>query len=443
MAKTKTISLKKLKLDLENPRISRSLTEKEAINFLCDTEKILELAEDIAENGLSPCEKLMVLQDGEKYIVKEGNRRLVALKILDNPSLAPRHLSKKISEYSENRKIQINFVECAIASDIGESNHWMVIKHLGQNNGKGVKPWNAIQKTRYFPSNKNRFAYLLFYHLLENPLLQYDITTVTRLISGSTFFEYTGIYYNQEEDKLIFSHPYEENSALDNFLKQFVKDILEKKVHSRSCNNAKAIAKYFETLSRQFDLHKTFVYSKNVPRKGKNKKETEDSKEQYSLFPNDTNKDKNYQKSKVYFGVYDEEIAIQLNNLDAIAIKYVCIYSSVKKLSTDLDTPLLYIAFSCLFEGLANRLGRKSNESFDEFLKKMLPEKVFNTIPNVTEDRTNTVRTLKKIRENANMAKHGTIAAPLNYREISHQMKVLKPLLVYLIKKVNQECIKN
>ncbi|KEC57047.1 hypothetical protein O99_00469 [Bartonella rochalimae ATCC BAA-1498] len=67
----------------------------------------------------------------------------------------------------------------------------------------------------------------------------------------------------------------------------------------------------------------------------------------------------------------------------------------------------------------------------------MLPKGVFSTILNMTEDRMNTMRTLKKIRTNANMAKHGTIAAPLTYREICNDMKVLKPLLIYLIKEAS------
>ncbi|WP_407965869.1 ParB N-terminal domain-containing protein [Bartonella sp. C271] len=187
MANTKKISLKKLKLDLKKPRIPRCATEKDAINFLCKTEQISELAKDIAENGISPCEKLIVLQDEKKYIVAEGNRRLVALKLLDNPNLTPEPLLKTFSKFSVSRKVQINSIECVIVSDREKANHWIETKHSGQNNGKGVKPWNAIHKARYFPKNENRFAYLLFDFLLEDVSQFYKITNVTRFISGSTF----------------------------------------------------------------------------------------------------------------------------------------------------------------------------------------------------------------------------------------------------------------
>ncbi|WP_375624186.1 ParB/Srx family N-terminal domain-containing protein [Bartonella sp. TT119HLJHH] len=455
MINTKEFSLKTLKLDLENPRIPRFTSEKDAINFLCITEKILELSEDIAENGLSPFEKLMVIQDGEKYVVKEGNRRLAALKLLDNPSLAPEHLSKKIAKYSADRKIHITSVECAIASDIKEANHWMEIKHLGQNNGKGVKPWNAIQKSRYSPDNPNRFAYLLLNHLLEDPSLDYEITTVTRLISKTTFFEYTGIYYNQLEDKLIFSCSYEENSALDNFLKQFVQDILEKKINSRSCNNRKDIEKYFEILSRKFGLTKSFdssnltnlfSSSKKLARKGKDKKETEYSKRKDNLPTSDANKDGNYPKQKLFRRIYDEEIADQLQKLGII--KPISIYSSVKKLGTDADTPLVYIAFSCLFEGLTGFLGRE-NKSFDNFLKdkfskycRLLKTELDDT-QYINENEKAILDTLAKVRMQANTAKHAFRSAPLSYLEVLSDIQVLKPVLMQLINEVYDKKLQN
>ncbi|WP_407965870.1 hypothetical protein [Bartonella sp. C271] len=85
-------------------------------------------------------------------------------------------------------------------------------------------------------------------------------------------------------------------------------------------------------------------YSKNDFNKTKiknGKKETEYSKRQYSLFPNDANEDKNYQKQKSFRQIYDEEIADQLRKLDII--KPISIYSSIKKLGANADTPLIYI----------------------------------------------------------------------------------------------------
>ncbi|WP_208431665.1 ParB-like nuclease domain-containing protein [Bartonella schoenbuchensis] len=431
MVKIAKISLKKLKLDPENPRISASLSEKDATNSLCDTEQIVELAKDIAENGISPCEKFIVLQDGENYTVIEGNRRLIALKFLDNPNLTPERFFKKFSEYSANRKVRVNTVECMIVSNRKEANHWIETKHLGQNKGKGVKSWNAIQKACYFQSNPNRFAYLLFNHLLEGSSQYYNISNVMHFISKPIFYEYTGIDYDQEEDKLIFPSC-EANSALDNCLKQFVQDILEEKIDSHTHNSKQSIEQYFEILFRKFKLSK--VYSRNDARKSKNKKETKHSEKQYSLFKNDANKDENCQKQKL--SCYDEEIASLLNKLSTLCIlKPAILYSSVKKLKSDSDTPLLYVAFSCLFEWLTGLIGRPDKETFDSFLKNHpLLETALDMY--MGENKRATLDTLKKIRDNANIVKHANLATPLTYLEIANDMQLLKPLLMQLINAV-------
>ena len=54
-------------------------------------EKLLELAQDILDVGLSPGEPLWVAPDPRaqgKFVVLEGNRRITALKVMDNPALA-------------------------------------------------------------------------------------------------------------------------------------------------------------------------------------------------------------------------------------------------------------------------------------------------------------------------------------------------------------------
>lgn len=52
--------------------------------------KLVRLAESIVEHGLSPIEKLMVLEVSAKpkrYVALEGNRRVAALRLLTNPAV--------------------------------------------------------------------------------------------------------------------------------------------------------------------------------------------------------------------------------------------------------------------------------------------------------------------------------------------------------------------
>ncbi|WP_375644089.1 hypothetical protein, partial [Bartonella sp. AP83NXGY] len=153
----------------------------------------------------------------------------------------------------------------------------------------------------------------------------------------------------------------------------------------------------------------------------------------------DANKDGNYPKQKLFRRIYDEEIADQLQKLDII--KPISIYSSVKKLGTDADTPLVYIAFSCLFEGLTGFLGRE-NKSFDNFLKdklskycRLLKTELDDT-QYINENEKAIVDTLAKVRMQANTAKHAFCSAPLSYLEVLNDIQVLKPVLMQLINEV-------
>lgn len=61
-------------------------------------DKIVNLAEDVNELGLSDAERFMVMVPHDKkhpYISLDGNRRLVALKLLNEPDLADGILSNK------------------------------------------------------------------------------------------------------------------------------------------------------------------------------------------------------------------------------------------------------------------------------------------------------------------------------------------------------------
>ena len=67
---------------------------------LIKNDNIFSLAKQISKYGFVPVEKMVVLkQKNNKYIVLEGNRRLAALKCLDNPNLAQK---PKLIEDFEN-----------------------------------------------------------------------------------------------------------------------------------------------------------------------------------------------------------------------------------------------------------------------------------------------------------------------------------------------------
>jgi hypothetical protein len=74
-------------------QLSRKRARLEALTRVIELqgEKLSNLAKDIVDNGLSPIDRLLVIEDEalpDHYVVVEGNRRATALIILNNPALA-------------------------------------------------------------------------------------------------------------------------------------------------------------------------------------------------------------------------------------------------------------------------------------------------------------------------------------------------------------------
>src|SRR5712664_4025810 len=91
MPDTRAIAHVDLLIDAENPRLAQPSTgQREAQKEMASRQgkKLLALAKDILENGLNPSDLPIVTplnDDLGRYTVLEGNRRLVALKALENP----------------------------------------------------------------------------------------------------------------------------------------------------------------------------------------------------------------------------------------------------------------------------------------------------------------------------------------------------------------------
>lgn len=84
------IPLGQLLLDVENPRHGHVQSQRDAIQALIEDQKerLVKLAQDLGANGASPIDAMIVLKRGTNYVVLEGNRRLAAVRLINNPDLA-------------------------------------------------------------------------------------------------------------------------------------------------------------------------------------------------------------------------------------------------------------------------------------------------------------------------------------------------------------------
>ena len=160
MAKSLSVRVADLKLDLENPRLGQGMkSQPDAIQAMLRSEgkKTLELAEDILINGLNVAERPMVIRaedDPTRYVMLEGNRRLTALRILAEPSSAASAVKKptmkKLEGWStQYHKNPITEIDCVVYETREEAETWIIRRHMGEAGGKGVVGWGPIEQRRH------------------------------------------------------------------------------------------------------------------------------------------------------------------------------------------------------------------------------------------------------------------------------------------------------
>lgn len=145
----KDISIDNLRFDPFNPRLPRiyeQLDDSEIIEWMLQDASLIDLFSSIANNGYFGGEPIVVVKsEGDNYIVVEGNRRLAAVKLLNNPSLATIKQStiKDILQEREVKDIP-HSLPSYILTDREEADDYLGFRHV-----TGVKSWGALEKSKY------------------------------------------------------------------------------------------------------------------------------------------------------------------------------------------------------------------------------------------------------------------------------------------------------
>ncbi|WAC67207.1 hypothetical protein OVA14_05550 [Agrococcus sp. SL85] len=148
-----TIELEHLYFDPENPRLPLSVDgddERQVLEWMLDDAGLVELMGSIAVNGYFAAEPLLVTKrkSGDGYWVLEGNRRLAAVRLLNEPSLAPirRQAVHKIAHEVADG-VELTNLPCAVFERRED-----VLDYLGYRHITGVKQWEPEAKARYLQS---------------------------------------------------------------------------------------------------------------------------------------------------------------------------------------------------------------------------------------------------------------------------------------------------
>ncbi len=160
MPTTRHVAVKDLKLDLMNFRTVKQKNDTEAIHALISIHPdwFWSLTESLVDDGYHPTENIIVLEggeDGHDLIVKEGNRRISALKLIHGYVKriqfgVPSHLESKIASLSEEWKSANNSVPCAVyvPSEADIVDKVVTLTH-GKAEQAGRDKWNAVARARH------------------------------------------------------------------------------------------------------------------------------------------------------------------------------------------------------------------------------------------------------------------------------------------------------
>lgn len=200
----RNIEIEKLVVNPENYRFDPVDNQEEAIDLMLEEkgDEIVNLAQHIYKYGLDGAHDSRVLEIKKGlFLVLDGNRRVTALKCLQNPGIVK-------SESLKNKFLKIlketgsipHEVNCFIYRNENEAAEWIKLDHTGKNAGIGQDQWE--------PSAKERFDYK--FEGKVSPAMQVinlfeketkgkvdkralKISTVNRIISNPESRSYLGI----------------------------------------------------------------------------------------------------------------------------------------------------------------------------------------------------------------------------------------------------------
>lgn len=255
--KFKQIPISKLRINSANDRHGSLKDESSAIAWLFNNKELhmKGLAADIVSKG-EVFEPPLIVKQGDKYDIYDGNRRTTCLKLLKNPKKAPTvELQKHFKKLREKWDGEFpKSIMCRVESDPERVDDVLYRRHTGTQNGVGQTTWDDRMK-RNFEDRTGRSkgptiadeveAFLD----VENKLpSNRDIprSTLNRLLSSEEFRSRVGISFLK--GKMSFTHN-EKVVALT--LQRIAHDLAIRKVVLGDLWKAKGKHDYLDSLAEQ------------------------------------------------------------------------------------------------------------------------------------------------------------------------------------------------
>lgn len=206
-----------IQVNILNPRYVPQESEIEEMSLIIEKgNSFLNLLKDIATYGMDPSENLLLTSDDEgMYIVEEGNRRLTAMKLLNNPNLVPAQVRNRDAVITKINKIRtdsnykpITRIHSVILDDEEKLQHFIKLKHTGENGGAGRMRWDTESKIRFDGSNIfRRYVLDLVKSIVTDKTEGLNITTMERILGDPDMRNLFSIKLDKTEPSIVFETP--------------------------------------------------------------------------------------------------------------------------------------------------------------------------------------------------------------------------------------------
>lgn len=411
-----TIDASRVFLDQKNPRHEPFEDQQDCIDYLCEQENVLALAKDIAKIGLNPLELFAVIPESEdSYFAAEGNRRLCAIMLLNDPELAPANSRNEFIRAAENWN-PVTSLSAVVFENREEVRIWLDRIHAGADEGRGRRQWKADQKARNSLYSKNDLALAILDAAQEMGFISPDerqgrLSTVQRYLGNPLMRDALGLD-PKGGPTLTTDLPERE---FDILFRKFMRDIATKEITTR--DNAAKIGGYSHTLRSLEGVTGAREEERReiIPPKEDDTPPTKNSKPKKPV--------------KVTKIAPSEELQAALKNIPSYKLEQI--YYSLCSLNLNYHTPLLFVGAWSFIETLTALCGRTVNADFYSFLNGQFLEKLGVGTKNDTKAARDAI---KRISDYGNSTKHNRTAAGFNGEQLANDFETIETILIALAK---------
>lgn len=414
----KKVNLKEIVLDKENPRfITRKNQDENIANFMIRNSKlqhIIDMVEDIAKNGLMPLDVVGVFKEKEKYVALDGNRRLLALKIMyENEKIElPEEIQKTLninsSEIEEKRSI-LEEIEVYIFKNREDAINALERKHTSDFGGASHQGWPTLEKKIF---QKDPLA-LIIANEAEEAGIKYEdfainvkYTIWERFFSSNFSRNWIGVDYIDK--KFIITN---QEKLHERFI-AIVKATNDKKLNFTSVNKKTDKIKSIKMLNNDYLQNSIFqkTWNKNYKPIKRKKKKIFDNLLKY---------------------VKNEKLLNLLTQIDKLKLE------NYKELIACSIRPVVEISL--------NEYAKNQMEKQEKWFEKFLRNKLIDTIDHLNSKKINRKNqtTIKYIKKNSSRSilmwngdLHDSIFSSGNY-ELKEEIKRISILLEEIWSRIN------